>query len=256
MTSHCVESRRCVHSALVRPVGSGSFSQTKRDFADASSSARFARAVQFSATSNAAIRMAVDVPAKTVKELRDRTGAGMMDCRRALVETNCNVDAAAEVLRKKGITTAAKKSSRVANDGVVASYIHHNKRIGVLMEVNCETDFVSRREEFRTMVDNLCMQVAAFENIKYIQREDVPQEMLDNEKRIESEREDLADKPEKVREKIVEGRLDKLVKEMCLMEQPYMLETSQTVREYIQGVIVLTGENIQVRRFARYALGE
>jgi elongation factor Ts len=197
-----------------------------------------------------------DISAKLVKELRDKTGAGMMDCKKALKETEGDLNKATEWLRQKGITSADKKSGRVAAEGIVGSYIHTGGRVGVLVEVNCETDFVARREEFQTLVRNIAMQVAACPNVEYVKVEDIPPDVAQKEKEIEMGRDDLGGKPENIKEKIVQGRIEKRLKELCLMDQPYIRDQSISVEELVKQSISQLGENIQVRRFTRYVLGE
>jgi elongation factor Ts len=197
-----------------------------------------------------------EISAKLVKELRDKTGAGMMDCKKALKETEGDLNKATEWLRQKGITSADKKSGRVAAEGIVGSYIHTGGRVGVLVEVNCETDFVARREEFQTLVRNIAMQVAACPNVEYVKVEDIPPDVAQKEKDIEMGRDDLGGKPENIKEKIVQGRIEKRLKELCLMDQPYIRDQSISVEELVKQSISQLGENIQVRRFTRYVLGE
>lgn len=197
-----------------------------------------------------------EISAKLVKELRDKTGAGMMDCKKALKETEGDIAKAAEWLRQKGITSAEKKAGRVAAEGLVGSYIHTGGRVGVLVEVNCETDFVARREEFQDLVRNIAMQVAACPNVEYVKVEDIPAEISQREKDIEMGRDDLAGKPDNIKEKIVVGRIEKRLKELSLMDQPYIRDQSISVEELVKQTISLLGENIQVRRFTRYVLGE
>lgn len=196
------------------------------------------------------------ISAKLVKELREKTGAGMMDCKKALAESDGDMEKAIEWLRQKGIMSAGKKEGRIAAEGLVESYIHTGGRIGVLVEVNCETDFVARREEFQTLVRNVAMQIAACPNVEYVKVEDIPTEVSAKEKEIEMGREDLAGKPDNIKEKIVQGRVDKRLKEMSLMPQPYIRDQSITVEELVKQSVALLGENIQVRRFARFVLGE
>lgn len=197
-----------------------------------------------------------DISAKVVKELRDKTGAGMMDCKKALAETEGDIAKATEWLRQKGITSADKKSGRVAAEGLVGSYIHTGGRVGVLVEVNCETDFVARREEFQTLVRNIAMQIAACPNVEYVKLEDIPAQIVEKEKEIEMGRDDLGNKPANIKEKIVQGRIDKRLKELCLMEQPFIRDQNITVEELVKQSITQVGENIQVRRFVRFVLGE
>ena len=196
------------------------------------------------------------ISAKLVKELREKTGAGMMDCKKALAESDGDMEKAIEWLRQKGIMSAGKKEGRIAAEGLVESYIHTGGRIGVLVEVNCETDFVARREEFQNLVRNVAMQIAACPNVEYVKVEDIPPEVSAKEKEIEMGRDDLAGKPDNIKEKIVQGRVDKRLKEISLMPQPYIRDQSITVEELVKQSIALLGENIQVRRFARFVLGE
>lgn len=196
------------------------------------------------------------ISAKDVKELRDKTGAGMMDCKKALKESGGDSEKAIEWLRQKGMASASKKEGRVAAEGLVGSYIHTGGRVGVLIEVNCETDFVARREEFQDLVRNIAMQVAACPNVEYVRVEDIPAEIAEKEKSIEMGRDDLAGKPENIREKIVEGRIGKRLKELALLEQPYIRDTNITVDELVKQMVAQLGENIRVRRFVRFVLGE
>ncbi|MGK7945661.1 MAG: translation elongation factor Ts [Microcystaceae cyanobacterium] len=197
-----------------------------------------------------------DISAKQVKDLRQKTGAGMMDCKKALKESDGNIDKAIEWLRQKGITSADKKAGRVAAEGLVHSYIHTGGRIGVLVEVNCETDFVARRDEFKELVVNIAMQIAACPNVEYISTENIPEAIIAKEKEIEMGREDLASKPENIREKIVQGRIDKRSKELSLLDQPFIKDQGISVGELIKQTVAALGENIQVRRFVRFVLGE
>ena len=196
------------------------------------------------------------ISAKLVKELREKTGAGMMDCKKALAESGGDMEKAIEWLRQKGIMSAGKKEGRIAAEGLVDSYIHTGGRIGVLVEVNCETDFVARREEFQALVRNIAMQIAACPNVEYVKVEDIPAEVSAKEKEIEMGRDDLEGKPDKIKEKIVQGRVDKRLKEICLMPQAYIRDQSITVEELVKQSIAQLGENIQVRRFTRFVLGE
>jgi len=159
--------------------------------------------------------MASDISAKIVKELRDKTGAGMMDCKKALQSSEGNMEQAIESLRLKGLASADKKSSRKAAEGLVDSYIHTGSKIGVLVEVNCETDFVARREEFQVLVKNIAMQVAACPGVDYVSQQDIPANIVELEKTIESKKDDIANKPNNIKEKIVEGRIQKRLKELC-----------------------------------------
>ncbi len=197
-----------------------------------------------------------EISAKLVKELRDKTNAGMMDCKKALKESDGDMTKAMEWLRQKGITSAEKKAGRVAAEGLVDSYIHTGGRVGVLVEVNCETDFVARRDDFREFVRNIAMQIAACPNVEYVKVEDVPEDIANKEKEIEMGRDDLAGKPDNIKEKIVEGRINKRLGEMCLLTQPFIKDQSITVEELITQQVAKIGENIQVRRFSRFTLGE
>jgi len=197
-----------------------------------------------------------EISAKLVKELRDVTGAGMMDCKKALAETGGDKDKAVEWLRQKGIASAEKKSGRTAAEGAIGSYIHTGARVGVLVEVNCETDFVARGEIFQELIRNVAMQVAACPSVDYVKVDDIPSEVADREKQIEMGRNDLAGKKEEMKEKIVAGRIGKRLKEMALMDQAYIKDSAITVEEMVKQVAGKVGENIQVRRFVRFNLGE
>ncbi|BAZ68322.1 elongation factor Ts [Fischerella sp. NIES-4106] len=197
-----------------------------------------------------------EISAKLVQELRQKTGAGMMDCKKALKENDGDLVKAEEWLRKKGIAKAGAKADRVAAEGLVGSYIHTGGRVGVLVEINCETDFVARREEFQTLVRNVAMQIAACPNVEYVKVSDIPSDIVQKEKDIEMGRDDISNKPDNVKEKIVQGRIDKRLKELTLMDQPYIRDQSITVEELVKQAIAQIGENIQVRRFVRFVLGE
>lgn len=196
------------------------------------------------------------VSAAAVKALREQTGAGMMDCKRALAESGGDMEKAVEWLRQKGIASASKKSGRVAAEGLVDSYIHTGGRVGVLVEVNCETDFVARGDTFKELVRNVAMQIAACPNVEYVRVDDIPAEFVEKEKSIEMGRDDLGNKPENIRAKIVEGRIQKRLKEVSLLDQPYIKDQGITVDELVKQVSGQSGENIQVRRFSRFVLGE
>jgi elongation factor Ts len=195
------------------------------------------------------------IDAKVVKALREKTGAGMMDCKKALLETEGNEEKAIDILRERGLAAAAKRSGRAANQGIVDSYIHMGGKIGVLVEVNCETDFVARNDEFREFVRNLCLQVAAT-NPTYLKKEEVPESTLDKERQIIKAQALNEGKPEKVIEKIVEGRLDKYYRENCLLEQAYVKDEDLAIHELLTNLIAKIGENIVVRRFCRFEIGE
>ncbi len=197
----------------------------------------------------------MSIPASLVKQLRDKTNAGMMDCKEALEASDGNFDKAVEYLRKKGLSAATKRSSKAAKDGVIASYIHMQGKIGVLVEVNCETDFVARTEAFQTMAKDIAMHVAA-SNPTYLNAEAVPAEVLDREKEIYRSQAKAEGKPEKIFDRIVEGKLKKYYEEVCLMDQKFIKDTNITVATLVQNMIANTGENIMVRRFARFQLGE
>ena len=196
------------------------------------------------------------ISAKLVKELRDKTGAGMMDCKKALGETDGDITKAIEWLRQKGITSAEKKAGRVAAEGLIESYIHTGGSIGVLVEVNCETDFVARGDIFKDLAKSVAMQIAACPNVQYVKVDDIPAEIAEKERAIEMGRDDLAGKPDNIKEKIVEGRIAKRLKELALLEQPYIRDQNITVEELIKQTIATIGENIQIRRFQRFVLGE
>ncbi|MGF1461311.1 MAG: translation elongation factor Ts [Leptolyngbyaceae cyanobacterium] len=197
-----------------------------------------------------------DISAKMVKELREQTGAGMMDCKKALTESGGDLEKAVEWLRQKGIASAAKKEGRVAAEGLVHSYIHTGGRVGVLVEVNCETDFVAKGDEFKSLAQDVAMQIVACPNVEYVRVDDIPEEIISKEKEIEMGRDDLANKPENIREKIVQGLIDKRLKELALLDQPFIKDQNITVDELIKKFVAQLGENIQVRRFARFVLGE
>jgi elongation factor Ts len=197
-----------------------------------------------------------EISAKLVKELRDKTGAGMMDCKKALAECAGDADKAIEWLRQKGIATAEKKSGRTAAEGAIGSYIHTGARVGVLVEVNCETDFVARGEVFQELLRNVAMQIAACPGVEFVNVADIPADVSEREKSIEMGRDDLAGKPDQMKEKIVEGRIGKRLKELALMDQAFIKDTSITVGEMVKQVAGKVGENIQVRRFVRFNLGE
>ena len=196
------------------------------------------------------------VSAKLVKDLRDKTGAGMMDCKKALAATDGDANKAVEWLRQKGIASAEKKSGRAAAEGAIGSYIHTGARVGVLVEVNCETDFVARGDIFQELVRNVAMQVAACPNVDFVKVDDIPAEVAEREKQIEMGRDDLAGKKEEMKEKIVAGRIGKRLKEMSLLDQPYIKDSGMTVDQLVKEVSGKIGENIQVRRFVRFNLGE
>lgn len=197
-----------------------------------------------------------EISAKQVKELRDKTGAGMMDCKKALSESGGDASKATEWLRQKGIATAEKKAGRTAAEGAVGSYIHTGARVGVLVEVNCETDFVARGDVFQELLRNVAMQIAACPGVEYVSIDEIPAEISEREKSIEMGRDDLDGKPEQMKVKIVEGRIGKRLKELALLDQPFIKDSAVTVAEMVKQVAGKVGENIQVRRFTRFTLGE
>jgi len=197
-----------------------------------------------------------EITAKLVKELRDKTSAGMMDCKKALVANKGDMEKSVEWLRQKGIASAEKKSGRVAAEGAVGSYIHTGARVGVLIELNCETDFVARGDLFQGLLRDLSMQIAACPNVEYVSVDQIPNAIANKEKEIEMGRDDLSGKPDQIKAKIVEGRIGKRLKEMALLEQPFIKDSSINVEELVKQVAGKIGENVQVRRFTRYTLGE
>ena len=197
----------------------------------------------------------MEISAKLVKELRDRTGAGMMECKKALIETKGNLAEAEIFLRKAGITKAASKTTRTTRQGIIGSYIHPGSQLGVLVEVNCESDFVARTDDFQNLVKDLAMQVAAADP-QFIRKEDVTSDALDKERDIQRARALQEGKPEKMVDKIVEGRLAKFYEEICLYEQPFIRDNGTTVGDLIKATIAKLGENISVSRFVRFKVGD
>lgn len=195
------------------------------------------------------------IDAKQVKELRDKTGAGMMDCKRALVESNGDLDAAVDYLRKAGVTKAEKKSSRSATEGLIYSYIHHGGRLGVLLDIGCETDFVAKTDGFKELAHHIAMQIAATNPIA-IKREDVPEDIVNHEKDIYMDQAKSSEKPDNIIEKMVEGRMNKFFQENCLLEQAFIKDPDKKVQDLITGAIATLGENITINRYTRYAVGE
>ncbi|MDD2413763.1 MAG: translation elongation factor Ts [Eubacteriaceae bacterium] len=193
--------------------------------------------------------------AKLVKELREKTGCGMMDCKNALVETGDNIEKAVEILREKGLAKTAKKTGRIAAEGVVQSYIHMGGKIGVLVEVNCETDFVAKTDEFKQFARDIAMHIAA-SNPKYLCEGDVPEEEVNHEREILKIQALNEGKPEKIVEKMVDGRIKKFFKEICLLDQPYVKDPERTIEELVKEQIMKIGENVKIRRFARFQMGE
>ena len=195
------------------------------------------------------------ISAQDVKDLRERTGAGMMDCKKALTEADGDMEKAIDLLCEKGLAAAAKKAGRIAAEGIVEAYIHGGGRIGVLVEVNCETDFVAKTDEFKAFCRDIAMQIAAA-SPEYVRREEVPEHVLERERHIARQQAINDGKPEKILDKIVEGRIEKFYKEVCLMEQVYIKDNDLTVDKYLTSKIAKIGENISIRRFARFVVGE
>lgn len=196
-----------------------------------------------------------EISAALVKELREKTGAGMMECKRALQETNGNLAEAEVVLRKRGIASATKKAARATRQGVIGTYVHPGAQLGVMVEVNCESDFVARTDDFQQLVHDIAMQIAAADP-QFIRKEDVTPEVLEREKEIARDRARQEGKPEKILDKIVEGRMAKFYEEVCLLEQPFIKDNSLTVGQLIAALIGKLGENITVARFVRMKVGE
>ncbi len=197
----------------------------------------------------------MSISAADIKKLREKTSAGIMDCKAALKEANGDFDEAVKILRKKGLSAAAKKAGREAKEGVIGSYIHSNDKIGVLVEVNCETDFVARTDDFKEMVRNIAMHVAASDP-RFVDREEVTDEILAQEKEIYLDQAKASGKPDNIAEKIVEGKMKKFYGEVCLLEQPYVKNPDMTVQDYVAETVGKLGENISVSRFVRFSLGE
>ncbi len=197
----------------------------------------------------------MEISIELVKDLRQRTGAGIVDCKTALNEAKGDLDSAIEYLRRKGLATAAKKAGRIATEGLVSAYIHAGGKIGVLVEVNCETDFVAKTEDFQAFVKNVAMQVAAA-NPQFIRREEIPAHVMEKEKRIYRTQALESGKPEKVIDKIVDGKMERYYTEACLLEQTYIKDSDLTVKDVMDALISKVGENIAIRRFARFQLGE
>ncbi|MCX5918379.1 MAG: translation elongation factor Ts [Deltaproteobacteria bacterium] len=197
----------------------------------------------------------MEVSANMVKELREKTGAGMMDCKKALAETAGDFQKALDYLRQKGLATAAKRAGRVASEGRVGSYIHAGGKIGVMVEVNCETDFVAKTDDFQAFAKDVAMHIAA-SNPSYVRREEVTADVLEREKEIYRAQARDAKKPEKIMEKIVEGKLEKFYSEVCLLEQAFVKDPDITIQDLLNGLIGKLGEKIEIRRFTRYQVGE
>ncbi|MEN6537636.1 MAG: translation elongation factor Ts [Bryobacteraceae bacterium] len=196
-----------------------------------------------------------EITAQLVKELRERTGAGMMECKNALVEAKGDLNEAETVLRKRGIASAVKKATRATKQGLISSYIHPGSQLGVLVEVNCESDFVARTDDFRDLVHDVAMQIAAADP-KYVRREEVPAEVLEKEREIQKARAIAEGKPPQVADKIVEGRLSKFYEEVCLYDQPFIKDNSVTIDQLIKMKIAKTGENMSVSRYVRFKIGD
>jgi len=197
----------------------------------------------------------VEVSATMVKDLREKTGAGMMDCKKALAESAGNFEKAVDYLRQKGLATAARRAGKVASEGQIGSYVHAGGKIGVMVEVNCETDFVAKTDDFRSFAKDVAMHIAASSPL-YIQRENVPPEALEREREIYRAQVREAGKPEKIMEKIVEGKLEKYYSEVCLLEQPFIKDPDRTVQDLLNGLIGKLGEKVEIRRFIRFQVGE
>lgn len=197
----------------------------------------------------------MEISSKIVKELRDKTGTGMMDCKEALIAAGGDMEKAIDFLRKKGLSAATKRSSKAAKEGVITPYIHMGGKIGVLVELNCETDFVAKTEDFQQLAKDLAMHVAAF-NPTYVMAEEIPQEILEREKQIYREQAAAEGKPQKIWEMIVEGKLKKYYEDVCLMDQKFVKDNTVTVADKINALIAKTGENVRIRRFVRLLLGE
>ncbi len=197
----------------------------------------------------------MSISASLVKELREKTGAGFMDCKEALKECEGNADKAVDYLRKKGLSAASRRAGRQASEGVVASYIHMGGKIGVIVEVNCETDFVARTDEFQELVNDLAMQVAAARPM-YVRREDVPAELLEKEREIFKAQALESGKPENVVERIVDGKIEKFYQQICLEEQDFIKESGTAVLDHVKALAGKLGENVQINRFARFEIGE
>ena len=200
--------------------------------------------------------MKTEIDAQTVKKLREETGAGMMNCKKALAENNGDYEKAVESLRLKGMATADKKASRNTDEGIIYAYIHTGNKLGILVEVNCETDFVARRQEFTDLAKNVAMQIASNPEIQVVSTDDISEQTKEEAWKFESAKEDLQNKPEEIRNKIVQGRVDKNLKRQVLLEQEFIRDPNITVNEYIKQVVGVIGENIRVKRFTRYVLGE
>lgn len=200
--------------------------------------------------------MKTEIDAKIVKKLREETGAGMMNCKQALIENDGDYEKAVQSLKLKGMATADKKASRNTNEGLIYSYIHTGSKLGILLEVNCETDFVARREEFSDVAKNVAMQIASNPDILFVSLDEISETVKEEVRIFESAKEDLQNKPEQIKNKIVEGRVEKNLKRQVLLEQEFIRDPNLTVGQYIKQVIGILGENIKVARFTRFVLGE
>ena len=196
------------------------------------------------------------ISAELVKELREKTGAGMMNCKKVLQENEGNFDKAIESLRQKGLAFADKKGVRKTSEGIIESYIHTGGKLGVLVEVNCETDFVARRPEFQQLVKDIAMQIAACPDVNYVSITDIPISVIEREKNIEANKKDLNNKSDQIKSKIVEGRIDKILRTQSLLDQMYIRDNTKTIEELIKQTIAQIGENIKITRFIRFQLGK
>lgn len=200
--------------------------------------------------------MIEDTAIEKIKELRSKTGAGITDCKKALEDSKGHINIAIDNLRKKGLASADKKSSRIAAEGIIESYIHSGARIGVLVEMNCETDFVARETKFKELAKNIAMQIAASPNIQFVSTQSIPQDVIKHEISIESAKDDLINKPNEIKQKILAGRIDKRLKELSLIDQLFIKDSSISIEDLIKQHISLLGENIKIRRFERFILGD
>jgi elongation factor Ts len=200
--------------------------------------------------------MKTEIDAKIVKKLRDETGAGMMNCKKALIENDGDYEKAIQSLKLKGMATADKKASRNTNEGLIYSYIHTGNKLGILLEVNCETDFVARREEFSDLAKNIAMQIASNPDIIFVSMDEISETVKEEVRLFEGAKEDLQNKPEQIKNKIVEGRVEKNLKRQVLLDQEFIRDSNITVGEYIKQIVGILGENIKVTRFIRFVLGE
>jgi elongation factor Ts len=200
--------------------------------------------------------MSTEISPKLVQDLRNKTGAGMMNCKKALLEVNGNFEKAIEILRQKGLTSAENKFARNVREGLIESYIHTGRKLGVLVEVNCETDFVARRIEFQELAKDIAMQIAASPLINYVSINDIPPHIIEQERMIESVKEDLIGKPEIIKQKIIDGRIEKILKTKVLLDQPFIKDNTKTIEELIKEYISKLGENIKISKFIRFELGK